>query len=255
MSPSLKTTLKALPLTLALAVLSVSAASCGSTSTAQIRFVNAIQDTAQYGPGLDVDVNGTKEITDVAFETYQPSSGYTSVTSGGVTIKGLETGTATEVFNSNVSLKSGLQYTIVATGFATSISRVALISAADQNTAPANGQVSFRVINASPSSPPGVDIYFIPVGSGNSLAPPASITNLAYRGISSYVTLPFNSNIVNGANYTMFVTNTGTTAPILLSQTLSAGSLSAGAIRTLVLTDQENINQLNPRAVVLNDLN
>jgi hypothetical protein len=111
------------------------------------------------------------------------------------------------------------------------------------------------VINASPSSPPGVDIYFIPVGSSNPIAPPAAITNLAYRGISDYVTLPFNSNIVNGANYTMFVTTTGTTAPILLSQTLSAGSLSAGAIRTMVLTDQENIKLLNPRAVVLNDLN
>ena len=53
----------------------------------------------------------------------------------------------------------------------------------------------------------------------------------------------------------MFVTATGTPSPILLTQTLSAGSASAGAIRTLVLTDQQNVDKLNQSAIVLNDLN
>jgi hypothetical protein len=53
----------------------------------------------------------------------------------------------------------------------------------------------------------------------------------------------------------MFVTATGTTAPILITQSLSAGSSSEGSIRTLVLTDQQNIDQLNPLAIVLNDFN
>jgi hypothetical protein len=50
----------------------------------------------------------------------------------------------------------------------------------------------------------------------------------------------------------MFVTATGTTTPILITQNLSA---PAGAIRTLVLTDQQNVDQLNSLAIVLNDLN
>jgi Domain of unknown function (DUF4397) len=246
---------KALPIRLALAALSIFAASCGSTSTpAQVRFVNAIQDTAQYGTALDIDVAGTKDFTDIPFQGFQPSSGYTKIASGGVAIQGLRTGTTTGVFIADVSLNPSTQYTLVATGFAIS-NKVVIISTPDNNIAPPNGDVEFRVINASPSGPTGVDIYIIPVGSNTTIAPPATITNLAYRSTSSYTKLPYNPNVVNGANYTMFVTATGTTSPILLTQTLSAGSTSAGAIRTLVLTDQENVNQLNQRAIVLNDLN
>ena len=162
--------------------------------------------------------------------------------------------TATQIFSTDLSLSSGVQYTVVATGFATGGGRVVILPVADKNTVPANGNVAFRVINASPSSPAGVDIYIAPVGSGNPIAPPAPITNLAYRSASGYITLPYNTNVVNGANYTMYVTPTGSTSPIF-SQTLSAGSTAAGAIRTLVLTDQENTAQMNPLAIVLNDLN
>ena len=251
--------LKALPLALALAVLTIFAASCGSNAPAQVRFVNAIQDTAQYGTGLDFEFNGTKYFTNVEFQGVQPASGYTKVPSGGNSVKGLETGTTTEVFRSDVSLNGGAQYTLVATGFATNSAKVVIIPAADKNAAPANGNVEFRVINASPSGPNGipvaVDIYIFPIGSNSPITPPATIPNLAYRGTSSYVPLPYNPNFEQGFNYTMFVTAAGIPTPILITQTLSAGSSSAGAIRTLVLTDEKNVDQLNPLAIVLNDLN
>ncbi len=247
--------LKALPFTLAMAALSIFAASCNSSNTTQARFVNAIQDTAQYGTALDVNFNGTKYFSDVEFLGYLPTSGYTTVPSGSDTIEGLETGTGTEVFSDNVLLNPGSQYTMVATGFAINTARVAFISAVDNNTPPATGKVEFRVIHASPSGPSGVDIYIVPVGSSGSITPPATITNLAYRSTSSYVTVPYNSNSVDGANYTMFVTATGTTTPVLITQALSAGTASQGAIRTLILTDQQNIDQLNPRAMVLSDFN
>jgi hypothetical protein len=246
---------KALPLTLALAALIIISASCGSSSTpALVRFVNAIQDTAQYGTALDIDVSGTKGFTDIPFQGFQPSSGYTKIASGGVAIQGLRTGTTEGVFIADASLNAATQYTLVATGFVIS-NRVVIISAVDNNTAPANNKVEFRVINASPSGPSSVDVYIVPVGSSGSITPPATIANLAYRSVSSYVKLPYNPNSVDGANYTMFVTATGTTTPILLTQALSAGTSSEGAIRTLVLTDQQNIDQLNPLAIVLNDLN
>ena len=251
--------LKALPLTLALAALTIFAASCGSSTPAQVRFVNAIQDTAQYGTALDIDVNGTEEFPNISLFGFLPLSGYTSVPSGSGTIEGLETGTTTEVFSSNISLNAGTQYTLVATGFATSTSKVAIISATDKNAAPASGNVEFRIINASPSGPNGipgaVDIYMVPVGSNTGLTSATLIVSkLAYRSTSSYVTLPYNPNLVNGFNYTMSVTATGSTTPIF-SQDLSAGNSTVGAIRTLVLTDQQNIDQLNQLAIVLNDLN
>jgi uncharacterized protein DUF4397 len=247
---------KALPLTLALVALSIVIGSCGSSSNipAQVRFVNAIPDTAQYGTALDIDVAGMKEFTDVPFPGFQPSSGYTKIVSGGSALQGIQTGTTTPVFIVDISLTASTQNTLVATGFATS-GKVVLISAVDINLPPPNGQENFRVINASPSGPAGVDIYIVPVGSGTSITPPATISNVAYRSASPYASVAYNPNFVQGFNYTMFVTATGTTSPILFSQTLSAGSSSAGSIRTVVLTDQQNINQLNPSALVLNDLN
>ncbi len=86
---------KALPLTLALAALSIVTASCGSSNhvPAQVRFVNAIQDTVHYGTALDIDVAGTKEFTNVPFQGFQPSSGYTKIVSGGAALQGLQTST------------------------------------------------------------------------------------------------------------------------------------------------------------------
>jgi len=246
---------KILPLALALAVLSIVTASCGSSATpAQVRFVNALQDTAQYGTGVDINVNGTKEFTNVAFQGSQPSSGYTGVPSGGDTIQGFQTGSTTQIFNHNITLNASTQYTLVATGFASSSNTVVIISATDDNSAPANGNEKFRLINASPSGP-AVDIYIVPVGSITPIAPPATISNVAYRSASAYTSVAYNPNFEQGFNYTMFVTATGTPSPILLTQTLSAGSASAGAIRTLVLTDQQNVDKLNQSAIVLNDLN
>ena len=100
--------LKALPLALALAALSIFAASCGSSSPAQVRFVHAISD----GPAMDVNVNGTAEFLSLSFLGVQPNQpGYTSVPSGGDTIQGFLTGTTTPVFSATANLSASQQYT------------------------------------------------------------------------------------------------------------------------------------------------
>ena len=59
--------LKALPFTLAIAALSIVATSCSSSGT-KARFVNAIQNTSQYGGFLDVEVNAhTLEVKPFTF--------------------------------------------------------------------------------------------------------------------------------------------------------------------------------------------
>lgn len=237
--------LRALPLALALAALSLFVSSCGSSNSSQIRFVNAIRDAV----GLDIEVNSSKIFTDVAFFGYQPTSGYTKVSSGSVTVAGLITGSTTQVFSSTASLSSG-DYTLIATGSVnsgTNGSGVNLLSIPDTNTAPAAGNVEFRVINASQTGGT-VDIYILanPVNGG--IQPPATISGLAYTQASGYITLPFNSD---GSGYTMYVTSSGTTNPIF-SQNLSSPTNS---IRTLVLTDFANNSGLNNSAIELNDLN
>jgi len=244
--------LKALPLALAILTLGILAISCGSSgNSTQARFVNAIPDAT----ALDIEFNGTKDFTDVAFFGYLPSTGYTGVPAGTVTVKGFATGSTTnQAFSDTVTLATGTQYTLVATGFVSS--NVVIVQATDNNTAPANGNVNFRVINASPSGPTAVDVYILPnpvQGGLGSCTAPNCIPGVAYQGISTPTTIPYNSN---GQGFTMYVTTAGGTNPIF-SQSLSVGSATAGSIRTLILTDIQNGNPpgMNPQAIVLNDLN
>ena len=176
---------KALPLTLAIAALSLVATGCGSSNT-QARFVNAIPDTSDYGgpsAALDVEVNGTKEFSDVAFGAPSAST-YVGIPAGSDTIEGLEYNTSTEVFDEqNVRLTSGTQYTLVATGFATGTNgnNVVFLNPTDNNTEPADGKVSFRVINASPSGPTAVDVWILPDPVTPPLPTTPSISRVAYK--------------------------------------------------------------------------
>src|SRR5260370_25387263 len=139
--------MKALSLTLALAALSIFATSCGSGSSARARFVNTIPNTGVYGNGLDVEVNGTKQFTDVTFPNASAST-YTSVAAGSDTILGLQTGTTTQVFSDTTSLSGGKQYTLVATGFASGSGGVfSLLSFSPTTTPAATGKVQLPVLS------------------------------------------------------------------------------------------------------------
>lgn len=238
--------LKTLPLALAVAALSIITASCSSNNQVQVRFVHAIQDA---GP-LDIEVNGTKEFSAVAFTNLQPLSGYTVVPLGIDTIVGFQAGTSATVFSvSGVALDAGTQYTMVATGFVSNISSVVILTPVDNNTEPAGGTINFRVINASPSAPGPLDIY-IQQSQVQDLTPPATIGSLAYQETSKYLPEPYN---INGGGYTVYVCAAGSTDPIF-SQNIPVGSSNVGSIRTLILTDQQNKDDLNPQFVILKDL-
>jgi len=245
--------LKALLVASGIAALSMITVSCNSNGPTQIRFVHAIEDA----DALDIEVNGTKYFTDVAFGDLAPLKGYTAVTEGVDTIEGLVTGTSTTAFNTpNVKLIAGHYYTVVATGFDTGFEgdNVVVLNPIDNNTEPANGILNFRVINASPSGPNGsgspVDIYIQPA-QVEGLAPPATISGLAYQVTSNYVPEKYNTT---GGGYTVYVCVAGTTTPVF-QQTLVFGGPNEGSIRTLILTNQQGAEDLNPQFIVLNDLN
>jgi hypothetical protein len=250
--------LKALPLALALAALGIFATSCGSSNQTQIRFVHAIQDA----PALDINaygpqqVNGMQIFADVSFRGFLPLQGYINVLSDTQTIKGLANPTDTKsVFSAPVNWTAGLQYTVIATGFSATGangSNVVLQSVLDINTAPASGYVEFRVINASPHSPSGgVDVYIDPIPV-QALGTPV-ISALAYQQVSKYESLVFfpGNNSKNSNNgYQLYVTQSGSTTPII-SQYLGPADNS---IHTLVLTDVQAGNTMNPLALELTDL-
>lgn len=251
--------LQAVRLTLPLAALSIFTTSC-STGTTQARFFNAVPDTQDYGnTGLDVNFNGTKEFTNVGFPSASAST-YVTVPAGSVQIEGFETGgISTEVFDHTLRLSGGKQYTVVATGSAANGGNATLLTPVDANTAPPNGSVNFRVINASPSGPNGVqaavDIYILP--NPNPCSPGTNgctptMAALAYKDTSSYVTLPFSSA---GTGWQIVVTVAGNPTPIINSTIGGFGGASVGAICTLVLTDQANVQKMSTAPIALQDLN
>jgi|HubBroStandDraft_1064217.scaffolds.fasta_scaffold00233_21 hypothetical protein len=240
--------LKTLPLALALAASSIVTTGCNSSSQAQVRFVHAIQNAGE----LNIDVNGTSEFTNISFTNWQPTSGYKATPGGLVTFEGFLAGTSTEVFStSNVKLFAGTPYTVVATGFASGgTGNVVIVNSVDNNTEPANGIINFRIINASPSAPGPLDIY-IQQSQVQGLTPPATIAGLPYQGTSKYIAEKYNSN---GGGYTVYVCPADSTVPIF-HETFVVGGSNEGSIRTLILTDQPDVDQLNPQFIVLDDLN
>jgi hypothetical protein len=251
---------KALPLILVIAALSLVATGCGS-STTQARFVNAIPDTDDYGgpsATLDVEVNGTKEFSDVAFGAPSAST-YVGIPAGSDTIEGFEYNTSTVVFDEqNVRLTSGTQYTLVATGFATGTNgnNVIFLNPTDNNTEPADGKVSFRVINASPSGPTAVDVWILPAPVNVPLTDPATISSVAYKSASNYYTTNYNGA---GSGFLLYVAVSGTTSPLIVNaQSIpQLGGVSEGSIRTIVLYDNRNGSPagMSSLALVLDDLN
>jgi len=249
--------LKALSLALALAVLTIFAASCGSNAPAQVRFVHAIQDANP----LDIDVSGPnvtskQEFTDISFLGVQPNQpGYTSMPSGSDTIEGFLTGTTTEVFSDSVSWGAGAQYTVIATGFSltgANGSNVVLLSIPDNIPAPPTGDVEFRVIHASPSGPGTVDVY-IELNPSTGPGLPITIKGLAYTQASNYVSFAFNpNNDTVPPGYTVYVTASGSTQPpFFISEPIYPAN--AGAVRTLVLTDVQDGKTMNTSFLELSD--
>lgn len=248
--------LKALPFTLAIAAVSIVATSCGSNNGTKARFFNAIQNTSAYGGGLDVEVNGAQQFTNVQFANASAST-YTPIPSGNVTFEGFESpGVTIPVFTDSTTLSSGTEYTEVATGKAGGTGdNVVLLSLSDNNSLPANGTLNFRVINASPNSPGGgVDIWIEPAPYPFAVKEPATIQNLAYQSVSSYANVPYNP--APGEGFTVFVYTAGGGTQLFnrTFQNINASSNTA-AVCTLVLTDNANGSTMSSFPVPLDDNN
>jgi hypothetical protein len=154
-----------LPVTLAFAALSVITTSCGSTiNVAQVRVVNAIPDSQP----TDIAVNGVRIVPSLAFDTAHPNTtpaSYLQVQSGSDRIQGFAPGDTTNPISpiGTVLLNGSTQYTLIAVGL--ELSESAPLVLVDNNTVPTSGNVEFRVVNVSLSSPQnGVDVYFVPPG-------------------------------------------------------------------------------------------
>lgn len=227
--------LKALSLALALVTLAtmiIVTSSCNSNGVAQIRVINAVPDAPA---SLDIEFNGAKAITGLAYDSVYPAPTtpptYFGETAGIGTIEAFYHGQTTPILDStNTTLTGGDQYTVLFAGVAT-VPAAYLIS--DNNATPSANTVKFRVINGSASSiqqyPQGFDIYILPPGQPISGIPTITGLTLGQSG-QGYVTFNYLSS------YTVWVTAHKSTLP-LFDTTYPQNNPQ---ITTLVIMDESN---------------
>jgi hypothetical protein len=238
------------------------AAGCGAGSTqSQVRFVHAIQNVGS----MDILVTSPPSVvpvqlfTDISFLGVRPNQpGYTPVDSGTDSIAGFLTGTTNVAFNSTpLNLNGSQQYTVIATGVVTNGQNASIMTIPDDIPSPVATDLAFRVINASPSGPDGVqgpvDVYIL-LNPTNAPSGSPAFSGVAYQQSTGYIALPFNpNNDVVAPGYTVFVTKAGsTTPPYIITQGLSPAN--GGAVRTIVLTDVQNGNSMSANFLELSDL-
>lgn len=248
--------LKALPLTLAIAALSIVTTGC-VTGYSHIRVVNAMSDVTS---AVDIDINGTKVVfpnnsgNGLAFDNYLPSTPpatYVSVPAGNVNLQAYETGTTTAIFPNLVpiSLLGTDQYTIVLDGV--NADNTAVETYLDDNTVPTSGNVEFRVIDASPSFAAGsVDVYILGLPVVGSLPAP-TISGLSDRQASGYQSIAYVAPVSGNTNYEVIVAPHGNQTPVFTDNI----SVQNGSITTLVLVDNlYGSNGMSDQPMVLYDL-
>jgi len=146
---------------------------CGAGNS-QIRLLNA----SPGEPALTASVGGTAMGTTVNYGT---ASSYVSVTSGSATLGVEAAGTTSLLINESITLSSGTYYTVLAGNYSSSINATILT---DDNTTPTSGNVSIRIVNASPALGTA-DVYVLAPGSSLSSAS-ATVSSLNFESASSY---------------------------------------------------------------------
>jgi Domain of unknown function (DUF4397) len=206
------------PLGLLLMTNLVLTVSCGNGGTSQVRLLNA-------SPGesaLTASLAGTTIGSGVQYGT---ASSYTSVTSGSPTLSVTDATTSNVIINQSISLGAGGYYTILAGNYSSAINATVLT---DNNSTPASGSVSIRIVNASPLLGTA-DVYVLAPGT-NLINTPATVSSLNFESASSYLTL-------NPGSYEVYFTQPGQKAAIIDSGALT---FTSEQIRTVVGLDGQS---------------
>jgi len=201
---------------------------CGAGNS-QIRLLNA-------SPGesaLTASIGSTAIGTTVNYGT---ASSYVSVPSGSVTL-GVEAAGTTSLINESITLSPSTYYTILAGNYSSAINATTLT---DDNTTPTSGNVSIRIVNASPALGTA-DVYVLAPGSSLSSAS-ATVSSLNFESASGYQSL-------SAGTYEVYFTQPGQKSAMIDSGPLT---FTSQQIRTVVGLDGQSGGF---ETAVLSDLN
>lgn len=180
-------------------------------SGGRVRVIHASPDT----PPVDVFVDGQKAVSALAFPQATP---YLSLPAGPHDVSVFVSpsdGTGTPALQATLTIETGRDYTVVATGRLGDGS-LSLLPLTDATNPPAAGKAHVRFIHASPDAPP-VDIAV----RGTSVK---LVSNVPFRGVSPYTP-------VDAGTYDLDVLVAGTSNVALA---LDGVRLDAGTVYTVV---------------------
>ena len=201
---------------------------CGAGNS-QIRLLNASPGESALTASIGSTAIGTAV-------NYGTASSYVPVPSGSVTL-GVEAAGTTSLINESITLSPSTYYTILAGNYSSAINATTLT---DDNTTPTSGNVSIRIVNASPALGTA-DVYVLAPGSSLSSAS-ATVSSLNFESASGYQSL-------SAGTYEVYFTQPGQKSAMIDSGPLT---FTSQQIRTVVGLD----GQLGGfETAVLSDLN
>jgi hypothetical protein len=209
-------------------------AACGDDDdgiSARLRVVHLSPDAS----AIDVFVGETREFTNITFAV---PTDHEDVPTGTQSIHFVATGDTTTVGSASEELEPLESYTVLATGFAESVTPLLL---SDTSDAPAEGEIRLRLVHASPSTG-AVDVYVgAPTDDITTVTP--TLSNVAFGDVSNYLT-------VDEGTYRIRLTAVGDTEAVV-DQELT---LSSGEVRTIIARDVVG-GGIPAEVVVLDDRN
>ena len=196
-------------------------------NTTQLRVIDASPDAGL----IDSYQNNAALAYNLGFGT---ATSYISTSPGVYTLSADKAGTRQALIASTETLAAGKQYTeIVGAGLANMQQALFL----DESTPAPAGQISVRIIDEATHFG-GVDVYMIPMAptSGKVASASPLAINLGFGSNSGYINIP-------AGTYAIDVVPTGTTLVSPTPTLLSGAQINytAGAVRTVVLIDQETV--------------
>jgi hypothetical protein len=174
-----------------------------SILSCQLAFADARVSVGHFAPfAADIDatsvsvaLNGEVALTDVKFKMF---TDYISLPAGEYVVDIIPTGTETVAITATYDLEDGQDYTVYASGNGT-LQPLELFALADDNSAPAAGNVKVRVVHAAPFGPTSESTEVSIRTAGGDLV--GGLQGVPYGVASGYLVLPEELRVSSTASF------------------------------------------------------
>jgi hypothetical protein len=215
----------------------------GTSSSSQVRIVDASPDA----PGIDIYQGGSAMAYNLGFGTV---SSYVSISPGVSSITADTAGTKQMLTGASATYAVSAQYTVLIGNVAANLQETVLT---DQSLPAPAGEISMRFLDQATRYAGGVDVYLVPSGSALDTAAPI-LTDLLFGSNSGYINVPVGTYSIvllpTGTTPVEAIGTTSATKPIYSGPATTYGS---GAARTILLLDNQVLTNPGFQVVIAHD--